>query len=133
MRRGVCGTRAPRGRVLLQARYRALVLQAVRPAHPGPAPAQLGRLQAPRSPASERAALDARAQPVPAWDDRLGGLQAGRGPLPAGPSVCGRDEIHAPEDAALLAGRDLLVLTSPAPARDAAGIPRVHARVNRDP
>ena len=43
---------------------------------------QLGRLPAAGPPPAGRAALDARAQPVPARDDGVGRLHAGRRPLP---------------------------------------------------
>ena len=45
--------------------------------------AQLGRLPAARPPGARRAAVDARAQPLPARDDRVGRLHAGGGPIQA--------------------------------------------------
>ena len=100
LRRRLRGPRAARRRVALQARHRALVLLAVRPARPGRAPAQLGRLPAARPPGPRRAAVDARAQPVPARHDRVGRLPAGRGPVQPRSALRRQDEVHDPEDAA---------------------------------
>ena len=62
---------------------------------------------------ARRAAGDARAQPLPARDDRVGRLHADGRPLPARRALRGRDEVHAAQDAALLARRDLVVLAPP--------------------
>ena len=83
--------------------------------------------------AARCAAVDARAQPVPARDDGVGRLHAGGGPVRPRSPIRRRDEVHALEDAALLARRDLVVLAPAAAARDAAGLHRLDARVHRDP
>ena len=82
-RRRLRRARVARGGDALQARHRALVLPRVRQARPDRARARLGRLPADGPRAARRAARDARAQPLPARDDRVGRLHADRGRLPA--------------------------------------------------
>ena len=61
------------------------------------------------------------------------GYTPGRGPLPPRSALRRRDEVHVPEDAAVLAGRDLVVLAPAAAAGDAARVRDLDARVHRDP
>ena len=55
---------------------------------------------------ARRAARDARAQPLPARDDRLGRLHADRGRRTSATRARRRDEVHAAQDAALRLRRD---------------------------
>ena len=73
-----------RGRDALQARHGALVLQASSPSSPGSSSTEdSGDFRLMDRRAARRAAGDARAQPLPARDDRVGGLHADRGGLRA--------------------------------------------------
>ena len=86
--------------------------------------------------ALERAAGDDRALALPARHDRVGGLHPDRRLLRARRAPRRRDEVHAAQDAALLARRDRLLL-APAPAaghlrRPALGRRRVHRDPGRD-
>ena len=65
--------------------------------------------------------------------DRVGGLHAGGRPLSPRFALRRRDQVHDPEDAALLAGRDLVVLAPPAAAGDAAGVRHLDAGLHRHP
>ena len=117
-RRRLRGAQAARGRDRVQARDRLVVLQALRQARPGRPRAQLGRLPPARPPRAERAAGDDRALALPARDDRVDRLQPDRDLLRARRPPRRRDEVHAAQDAALLARRDRLVLAPAAAARD---------------
>ena len=116
LRRRLRRAQAARGRDRLQARHRLLVLQAVRQARPGRPRAQLRRLPPARPPRARRAAGDDRALALPARHDRLGGLHPDRRPLRARRAPRRRDQVHAAQDAALLARRDRLLLAPAAAA-----------------
>ena len=96
---------------------RLVVLQALRQARPGRPRAQLRRLSPARPPRAGRAADDDRALALPARHDRVGRLHADGRPVRARRPPRRRDEVHAAQDAALLAGRDRLLLARAAAAR----------------
>ena len=62
--------------------------------------AQFGRLPDARPACARRAAVDARAQPVPARHDRVGRIPPGGRPVQARSALRRHDEVHAAEDAA---------------------------------
>ena len=132
-RRRLRGAPPARRRDALQAGDRALVLSPLQRRRRRPARAGLGRLPPARPRTARRAAVDARAQPLPARDDRVGRLHADRRPLRARCAPRRRDEVHAAAHADLLARRDLVVLAPAAADRDARRLPLRRARVRADP
>src|SRR4051794_24982721 len=89
---------------------------------PRPDPGR-GRLPAARPARPRRSALDAGAHPLPPGHGRWGRLPAALGAIRARRPPRRRDEVHAAQDAALLARRDHLVLLAAAAARDRARLP----------
>ena len=95
------GAPPTRGRDALQAHDRALVLQALRRdrrrRRSTPNSGDFRLLDRARA---RRAAVDARAQPLPARDDGVGRLHADGRPVRARRAPRRRDEVHAAQDAA---------------------------------
>ena len=91
------------------------------------------RLPPARPPRARRAAGDDRALPLPARHDGLGRLHPDRRLLPARRAPRRRDEVHAAQDAALLARRDRLLLAPAAAAGDLRRPALRGRRLHRDP
>src|SRR3954454_3806275 len=120
LRGRVRGARGPPGRDAVQAGDGALVLPAVPAARRRRPRARVRRLPPDGPAGAARAAGHARAQPLPARDDRVGRLHAvGRAVRPRGPQ-CRADEVHAVADAALRLRRDHVLLQPAAAVRHAA-------------
>ncbi|CAA9515603.1 MAG: Glycosyltransferase, partial [uncultured Solirubrobacteraceae bacterium] len=125
------GARGEGGGAALQALVGVRLLPPLRPVGQHPARRRLRGLPADGSRAAQRAAGDARAQSLPARDDRMGRLHADRRAVPARRPPRGRDQVHAGQDAALLVRRDLELLAAAAAAGDPARIPDRGLRVVR--
>ena len=132
-RRRVRGPQPAPGRDGVQARDRERVLPAVPPRGRHRPHPRVGRLPADGPPPARRAAGDARAQPLPARDERVGGLHADRGHLRARAARQRADEVHARPDAPLQLRRDHELLAPPAAVRDPARVRVLGARLPRHP